>query len=45
MICLGSEHEKDAERGREYAERGSVDVEQSLAKRGSHVWTLRQARR
>lgn len=37
MICLGSEHEKDAERRREYAERRSLDVEQSLAKRGSDV--------
>jgi hypothetical protein len=37
VICLGSEHEKDAERRREYAERGSLDVEQSLAKRGSNV--------
>lgn len=39
-MCLGSEHEKDAERGREDAERtrddaerGPGDVEQSFAKR------------
>lgn len=40
MMCLGSEHEKDAERGREVAEgrrddaeRGPEDVEQSLENR------------
>lgn len=39
-MCLGSEHEKDAERRREVAEgrredaeRGPEDVEQSVAKR------------
>lgn len=44
VMCLGSEHEKDAERGREVAEgrredaeRGPEDVEQSLARRRCDV--------
>jgi hypothetical protein len=41
VVCLGSEHEKDAERGREDAERASKHVEQSLAKRGNNICVSR----
>jgi hypothetical protein len=41
VICLGSEHEKDAERGREDAERASKHVEQSLVKRGNDICVRR----